>query len=156
MPKNDSKEWKEFLSEGELASYLADGAVSLYHYSSTDADELVLDPNYFLSHRNSFSRREYERSQVPRTFFYVNLDESETILKHQKLYETKVAGEKIYNLYKDPEKILKASRQPGAYFVDYNKAFNTIKENYEGVYYKTPGFDVVAWFKPIKVQRARE
>ena len=155
MP-NNPEQWKEFLKEGELSSYLTDGAVKLYHYSGADKPELTLDPEYFLSHRNSFSKREYERSQVPRTFFYVNLDESEKILKHKNLYETRVSGEKIYNLYKDPDGVLESSKQPGAFFVDYNKVFNTIKENYEGAYYKTPNFDVVAWFNPIKVQRSEE
>jgi hypothetical protein len=148
------RKWRSFLTEGNLKDYTGTGQVTLYHYSRVDADTVILDPKYFLSNRNSFSRREYEKSQVPRTFFYVDTTHAERIVSSgNALYTTTVPSSEIYNLKKDPEGILEASKQPGAYFIDFNKVLNTIKEKYKGVFYDTGGFDVVAWFESIEVNK---
>jgi len=146
--------WKKFLNEGNLEDYNQPGQIVLYHYSRENTDSLLLDPKYFLSHRSSFSRREHERSQVPRTFFYVDLDHAEKIVKSNRtLYTTAVPLGEIYNLKKDPEGILAASKHPQAHFIDYNKVLLTVKENYKGVFYDVGSFDVVAWFEPIEVNK---
>ena len=150
---NENK-WNKFLNEGNLKDYDLGGVIPLYHYSKSDADTIVLDPKHFLSHRNSYSKKEYERSQVPRTFFYLDPSQAENIVAQSRtLYTTKVPASSVYNLKKDPDEILKKSSPPGAFFVDYNKVFDTIKENYQGVFYDVGSFDVIAWFEPLSVDK---
>jgi len=152
--KNIFKLWNRFLKEAALSDYENDAQLTLYHYSRADSEKLVLDPEHFLSGRNSFSKREYEKSQVPRTFFYLNTEQAEPIVKSgRNLYAVKVNPSDIYDLKSDPEGIIDASRPPGAFFIDYNKVFNTIKKEYKGAYYGTPNFDVVAWFEPVQVNK---
>ena len=148
------RKWKSYLVEGLLSDYDRGGSTTLYHFSRADSDTISLDPNYFLSHRNSYSKREYERSQVPRTFFYVDLDHAERIVESgRNLYSVVVSHSEIYDLKRDPDGILEASKQPGAFFIDFNKVFETIKEKYKGVFYDTGNFDVVAWFEPIQANK---
>ena len=149
--------WKKYLNEGQLSSYEINGKIPLYHYSQANVEELELDPEYFLSHRNTFSKREFESSQVPRTFFYVDLDQAERIVKsNRSLYGVEVPADEVYNLHLDPDKIKEQSVPRGAFFVDYNNVLETIRENYNGVFYKLPNMDVVAWFQPITVQKLTE
>ena len=133
--KDIFKLWNRYLKEDTLSDYEQGDRLTLYHYSRADSDRLILDPEHFLSGRNSFSKREYEKSQVPRTFFYLDPAQAEPIVK---------SGRNLYTV------IITSSRQPGAFFVDYNKVFNTIKREYKGAYYGTPSFDVVAWFESIQ------
>ena len=53
MILNLFKKWRVFLKEGNLADYNRNGTAVLYHYSTADSDTISLDPDYFLSHRNS-------------------------------------------------------------------------------------------------------
>tara|TARA_R100000152_G_C6708533_1_gene136586 strand:- start:23 stop:499 length:477 start_codon:yes stop_codon:yes gene_type:complete len=155
--KNYKKGLKKFLMERNMSDYADKAVLSLYHFSPVNKDTLVLDPEHFLSSRSTFSKREYEKSQVPRTFFYLDLDHAESIVKPGRtLYKTTVPSSHVYDLSKDPENIVKNSVQPGAFFVDYNKVFNAIKENYNGAFYKLPNFDVVVWFQPIEVHKHEE
>jgi len=155
--KNYKKGLKKFLLERKLIDYGESGTLELYHFSPTSASELTLDPERFLSGRSTFSKREYEKSQVPRTFFYVDVEQAEAIVKSgRKLYKTTVPSTLVYDLYEDRDGIKRKSVQPGAFFVDFNKVFDTIKENYKGVFYKLPSFDVVAWFDFITVERHEE
>ena len=95
--------------------YNRGGETMLYHFSNADVDTISLDPEHFLSHRNSYSKREYERSQVPRTFFYVDLDHAERIVKSgRKLYSVSVPHDEIYDLKQDPEGILALTWLPGS------------------------------------------
>ena len=155
--KNYKKGLKKFLLERKLLDYSESGGLKLYHFSSADQEVLTLDPEHFLSGRSTFSKREYEKSQVPRTFFYLDLDHAENIVKPgRSLYTANVSSNLVYDLNQDPEEIIKKSVQPGAFFVNYNTVFETIKTNYKGVFYKLPNFDVVAWFDPIEVHKHQE
>ena len=149
--KDIFKLWNRYLKEATLSDYEQGDRLTLYHYSRADSDKLILDPEHFLSGRNSFSKREHEKSQVPRTFFYLDPAQAEPIVKSgRNLYTVSVNPSDIYDLKSDPKGIITSSRQPGAFFVDYNKVFNTIKREYKGAYYGTPSFDVVAWFESIQ------
>ena len=155
--KNYKKGLKKFLMERKLEDYSDSAVLKLYHFASVDNDSLTLDPEHFLSGRSTFSKREYEKSQVPRTFFYLDLDHAEKIVKSGRtLYTASVPSALVYDLSQDPQDIIKNSVQPGAFFVNYNTVFETIKENYKGVFYKLPNFDVVAWFEPIEVHKQKE
>jgi len=157
MSDQDSytKDWKSFL--GEVLQVVGGNNAALYHFAKTKADSLLLDPAYFLSQRSTFSRNEYEKSQVPRVFFYVDPTEVEQIVRPGRtLYSVEVSADDIYDLSADPDEIKKASVQPGAFFVDYNRVFETIKQDYKGAYYRTPNFGVVVWFEPIEVQSLKE
>ena len=87
----------------------------------------------------------------------MDLDHAERIVKSNRiLYTLTVPSGEIYNLKKDPEGILAASKHPQAYFIDYNKVLDTVKENYKGVFYDVGSFDVVAWFEPVKVHKEEQ
>jgi len=155
--KEYKKGLKKFLLERKLADYSASATLKLYHFAPVDQEAITLDPERFLSGRSAFSKREYEKSQVPRTFFYLDIDHAERIVKPgRSLYTTTVPTTLVYDLNQDPDDIIKKSVQPGAFFVNYNTVFETIKENYKGVFYKLPNFDVVAWFEPIEVHKEKE
>ena len=72
------KDFKQFLTEAQKNDYESGGEMNLYHYAPVDKDKIMVDPRYFADQatRSSFSMREYEISQVPRTFWYVDVTQS--------------------------------------------------------------------------------
>ena len=123
------EKWKSFIGEGSLGGYTQGESVTLYHYSRANKETLTLDPA-----------------------------QAESIVASGTTpYATEVASSSVYDLRSDPMGILESSPSDwapeGTYMVDYNKVFNTIKENYGGVFYSLPSFDVVAWFSPIEVKK---
>jgi hypothetical protein len=136
--------------ENILFEELITGTISLYHYARSTEDQLILDPSKFGN--NSYTRRDKMISDVPRVFFYLKPQEKETMFdtKQVSLYTTEVPSDLIYDIIKDPEGIrIKAfEKRP-----DFDLMLkNIIKAGYKGCYYK-PGFEVVAWFEPIKVRK---
>ena len=59
--KDIFKLWNRYLKEDTLSDYEQGDRLTLYHYSRADSDRLILDPEHFLSGRNSFSKREYKK-----------------------------------------------------------------------------------------------
>ena len=112
--------------------------------------------NKFLNEGNL---KDYDLGGVIPLYHYSKSDadtiaQAENIVAQSRtLYTTQVPASSVYNLKKDPDEILKKSSPPGAFFVDYNKVFDTIKENYQGVFYDVGSFDVIAWFEPLSVDK---
>jgi len=174
------QKWKKYLIQEELQHYGVDGKVRLYHYSQQDQDSLSLDPEYFLSNRQSFTRNDFQASDLPRVFFYTNLDHAEDIVKQGRaLYSTFVNIGDIYDMTKDPDDLRKEARRwptnmrgekvktrPAPLDTDLYLRSIAGKPSsgmelvpvqkdgaYSGAFYKTGNMDVVVWFKPIEVYK---
>lgn len=159
------KRWKSFLLQESIGDYSINGMVRLYHYSRAAADSVELDPKRFLTHRGHYSRNDYNASDVPRVFFYVDLDHAERFIKQgAELFSAKVPAADIYDLTVDPLGLIEKSK-PAPYVapdMDYVlRALAQSSENilpaeasaYRGAYYKTGGMGVVVWFEPIQVKK---
>lgn len=154
--------FKRFLTEAQLEEYNDQGMMTLYHYGQSKDNELVLEPDYFISNTSRHTRKEKEVSNVPRVFFYADKNNTEAIIArdwNRALFKTQVQHSEIYDLKKDPEGYVKQVRHPDFGLrkgMEWNDLLNLIKENYSGVFYSIGRPDVVAWFKPIKVYRTEE
>ena len=154
-------------------SYNNNGTMNLYHYSTSPAEKLTLEPEYFTSNTSRHSRKEKEVSTIPRVFFYANPDKTEMMIAKdpsRKLFVTEVPAPRVYDLKRDPEGFMAFIRQQRLekemlplgmnlrLGVDWDKLLNLIKSKYDGVFYSIGGgeIDIVAWFKPIKVSKAEE
>ena len=104
--------WRKYLTEGssrslnEFVGLYADGKVRLFHFTSRsgfqDMDRIVVDPQFFVTSRGSYSRREWETSQFPRSFYYTDMkDIEDNLMAGKKLFSVDVPAEGIYELSKD-------------------------------------------------------
>ena len=173
--------WNKFLKEHEEdlsdprvnPPELSEPTVKLHHFCgrlcwrSPTPDSVVLDPQKGLDKPQSYSRREYEASRVPRVFFYLDPAQRESIVKGP-LYTVEVSTSDIYNLLKDEKEFslkVREDRQaensrfwhgtvdsPLRRGDDINTFLRLIiADGYKGAYYYTGGFKAVAWFEPIEV-----
>jgi len=143
------------LNEADLPAYDNHGKVTLYHYAPVEGNEIEVDPSQFGKQR--YSRREKERSSYPRSFFYVNLDQAESQVKQGKyLFSLDIPTNKLYSLKSDPDGLMKSIRHPTYGFrndIEWTELFETIHENYLGVYYSTPSMDLVVLFEPVTANK---
>ena len=146
------------IKEGNLEDYNQGGQVKLYHFAPVDESEITIDPGQF--GKQSYSKREKERSSYPRSFYYVNLDEAESQVKPGKtLYSLNIPANKLYSMKTDPEGIVKSLRHPVYGYrndIEWTNIFNTIHEKYDGAFYSTPSMDVVVLFEPYKATKVGE
>jgi len=146
------------IKEGNLEDYNQGGQVKLYHFAPVDKSEITIDPGQF--GKQSYSKREKERSSYPRSFYYVNLDEAESQVKPGKtLYSLNIPANKLYSMKTDPEGIVKSLRHPVYGYrndIEWTNIFNTIHEKYDGAFYSTPSMDVVVLFEPYKATKVGE
>ena len=174
------QKWKKYLIQESLGHYSVGGKIRLYHYSEADQDSISLDPEYFLSNRKSFSRNDFQASDLPRVFFYTNLDHAEDIVKQGRtLYTTFVNVDDVYDMTRDPDGIKKDARRwptnmrgekikTGSAPLDTDLYLRSIAGRpssgqelvpverdgaYSGAFYKTGNMDVVVWFRPIEVYK---
>lgn len=150
------------------------GVVKLYHYADAKDEELVLDPTRF--GESAFSRREKQRSEVPRVFFYVDPSQKESFFSGRELYTTQVPESLIYNLDQDSDRMKKNPEfKINAYSdaIDYDSilqhlsgwrypdgwgkpAAKTGEQRYGGAYYDVGSFQCVAWFDYISVRKVSQ
>ena len=151
-------EFLNTIKEGELSDYDKGGIVKLYHFAPVDENEITVDPGQF--GRQSYSRREKERSSYPRSFYYVNLDEAESQVKPGKtLYTLNIPSNKLYSMKTDPEGIVKSLKHPVYGYrndIEWTNIFDAIHEKYDGAFYSTPSMDVVVLFEPYKATKVEE
>jgi len=174
------QKWKKYLIQESLDHYGVAGRMRLYHYSEADEDSISLDPEYFLSNRKSFTRNDFQASDLPRVFFYANLDHAENIVKQgRSLYTTFVDANEIYDMTKDPDGLKKEARRwptnmrgekvkTGPAPLDIDLYLRSIAGKpssgmelvpvqrdgaYSGAFYKAGDMDVVVWFRPIEVHK---
>ena len=111
-----------------MSAVVNGGRIDLYHYSKAKQPELVLDPGRFASGRNSWSKREYNISSVPRVFFYADNDKTESFIDQgiSAPYEVSVAASDIYDLVSDPEGLLSKSISQYATTPDMHKVLQSL------------------------------
>lgn len=125
--------------------------LNLYHYSSADSDTLVVDPKYFA--QNYFTKKDYNLSDVPRSFWYTSPKDKESFFESSNLYTVKVSPDKIYDLRKDPDGILAKHSLNATY--DFQGLFQELKEKYLGAKYRTDR-DIVVTFHPLVAQKVEK
>ena len=171
--KHFYEKWRDFLLKESISEYSIGGRVRLYHYSKTGDDSLHLDPEYFLSKRGQYSRNDYNVSDMPRVFFYTDLDHAENIVKQgASLFSTQVPAEQIYDLATDPLGLIQKSIPQQGMAPDVDRILRSLANRprkslygappesilpadappYKGAYYKTGGMGVVIWFEKIEVR----
>lgn len=136
-----------------LTDYVSENTVTLYHYSKADEDEITLSPEKF--GQNPFTRNDKKLTDYPRTFFYLNLDDTERHFKGggTPLYSTEVSANEIYNVLKDPLGIKDQIREDNNGALNFDQLLRTIHaKGFNGMYYK-PKRDIVVWFEPITVTK---
>lgn len=164
------KLYEEFNPDDNITDITLDGEVQLYHYTKTDlGDKTILSPEETINNRLSWSMREYKRSDVPRVFYYVNLEKTEhsIVSLSSYLYTGFVNGSDIIKITdailayrKNPQELERL--YPDAYnsikeFIDkgslnYDILFENIKKYFQGAYYQFEnGIEVVILFQPLKV-----
>lgn len=150
--------FKTFLREEDLEKYGDGSTITLYHYAPVDADSISLDPSRFGA--SPFTRKEKETSNIPRTFFYVNLKQREPYVAQNKiLYKVEVPLTSVYNLKKDPEGFIEQIRHPTYGLrkgIEFDDLLNSIKEKYPGMFYSMPNIDIVNWFEPVTAMKVPE
>ena len=150
------KLWLE--SNSVPTNFIKGGMVNLYRYSRIPhGDVFLIDPKATVSSRNSYSRRDYNASNVPRTFFYLDIDQKESIIGNI-LYVAQIEADRIYNLIKDPLGLKEKATFNGVLnfetLLDLAKK-ESDKGTFDGIYYN-PGFHVVNLFVPISAKRTSE
>jgi hypothetical protein len=142
--------------------------IQLFHFSKANKPKFILDPQMFLKLRNAHSRNDWNISNLPRVFFYTNLDHKESFFENSQynLYSVDVEPDEIYDLTKDESKLVLQSIGKYSSSPDLDKVLktlanhtgpqaikNALDRSYKGVYYLTTGgMEVVAWFEEIEVE----
>jgi hypothetical protein len=146
------------LGEAKMGDYIDGGNITLYHFAPTDEETIEIDPSRF--GQQGYSRREKERSSYPRSFFYVNLDQAENMVKPGKtLFTLDIPANKLYSLAEDPEGLVAEVRHPVYGFrndIEWTKLFKRIHENYDGTYYSAPNMDLVVLFEPVEAKKMEQ
>ena len=148
------KDFKKFLTEAQMSDYDEAGSFTLYHYAPADQEEITVDPKYFAdkAKRSSFTMREYETSTVPRTFWYVDLEQRERqVSSGRHLYQATIPSNRIYDFRSDPEGHKEMHRH-AVYGLrkgmEWDEMLEHIRESYDGIFYSLSSFDVVSLFIP--------
>ena len=161
--------FKKYLTEAPLESYDSGGMIKLYHfadryelekkYKTSDLESFETDPTKFGT--SYFTSADKEVSEVPRTYFYVDLDDVEKIVVGGRLlYSAEVPINEVYDLKTDPEGYIKKIKHPMYGLrkgVEWTELLEYIRDEtpYNGVF-RGRSFDVVEWFDPIEVYRVED
>lgn len=125
-----------------------DGTVNIYRYSHGDrGPTYVIDPSK--ARPQGYSRRDYDQSRVPRTFFYLNTADREANIVGNNLYAAQVDASQIYNLDQDPAG-LKEKHMWGL-TPDYHEIMLAIKKmGFKGISYRAGSMDLINMFDMIE------
>ena len=170
--KSILKKWENFLLGESLNDYNQGGMIRLYHFARSTEPKLLLDPEYSVTHANPYTRKDFNVSQIPRIYFYVNLEHAEEFVKQGAVpYSVVVPIKNIYDLSVDPLDLkAKSSPYPGVPTVLYDKILRSLANKfpehwpeesllepgtppYAGVFYALENMDVVNWFEQIEVEK---
>ena len=137
--------------------YIDGNSIRLYHYSRFDKESVVLDPQYFLSHRNPYSKRDYAVSAYPRVFFYTDPENIEQqVSAGRNLFYVDVDSSAVYDINRDSEGLKDISKGPYGFTLNFDELFeNIVDKGYSGAYYTIENgrIGVVVWFRPIEVKK---
>jgi len=170
--------WNKYILKEQFKDYVHSDMVKLFHYSRVrSADSLVLDPNRFVTNRNSYSKNEYNASTFPRVFFYLDKEKTERNIASGTLFTAEVPASDIYDIRVDVEDLLKKSKKATGQVVPdihkvlkalagkdkatpgYEEHFVPIRDSsskiYKGIHYAIShgSIPVVAWFEHIEVYK---
>lgn len=156
---------RQTILEMKLVEETESGLMTLYHYSTSNSETLLLDPLKFGT--NAHSRREKNTSDVPRVFFYTDPKEREKELfgARYNLFTVSVPSNQIYDLKKDPLKLYQKFGRYGIHDIlsllsGWKRASggwtkmspeerpDDVK-NIKGALYDLGRFKVVVWFDAI-------
>lgn len=149
--------FRNYIHEDSLGDFSDEGMINLYHYTHRrnveGKDSIILDPNHFVTNKNSYSYSEWDTSRYPRIFFYTDYDNKEPIVDGA-LLSTSVPTNEIYDLKNDPEGYVEKHRHPTYGLrkqMEWEWMMEDIHSSYKGIYYSIGKPNVVAWFDPIEV-----
>lgn len=128
--------FRRFIERDQSATEM----MTIYHFTDSDKPELVIDPLKAQQNPNPHSKNEWNTSMVPRTFFYVDLEDKESFFNSSHLYSTRIPAEEVYVLREDKKGLLKqVADEYGR--IDFDEFFRVISgwsiEN--GSWVKGPG-----------------
>ncbi len=147
------------------------GTTLLYHFTQESPEnvkeKILLDPKTF--GKMGYSKKDLAISAVPRTFFYVNPAEKDSLYANKALYTANDPTADIYNLVDDPEGVKAAVRKENYNILDMDQVLKKVSgwsqgawgtEDQgkwiknpgmaDGMYYETPNFAVVVMFRPVE------
>lgn len=134
-----------------LEEFVGDNSITLYHYSNENVEKLKITPDKF--GENPWSKREKRASSYPRSFFYVNIEDTERYFKGKTLYKIILDKDAIYDLKKDPMGFITDIRKENGGALNMDVLLETIHgSGFMGAYYEV-GIKVVILFVPVTASR---
>lgn len=134
-----------------LDEFIKDNSITLYHYSNENKESLNVTPSEF--GKNTWSKSEKKASTYPRSFFYVDLDDTERFFKNKTQYKAIVDKDSIYDLTKDPEGFIKQIKSDNNGVLNMDTLLETIHNSgYMGAYYEVR-IKIVILFEPITAKK---
>lgn len=148
------------------------GKTQLYHFTKYDLGDIaVLSPEETIKKRMSWSMRDYKVSDVPRVFYYLDLENTERdiVSFSDYLYTGFVDGkdiikisnsihlyrnnrEELYNNYPDVFNAIKDFVDRGA--INFDLLLEDVRKFFKGAYYRFDnGMEVVILFQPLEVHK---
>lgn len=151
--------------------YVDGNSVTVYHYTDGfDGDEEgLLKPNVAKQNQASFSRKDWNRSGVPRVFFYLDPDDQERQFQGKPLYSKELNANSVYDIIEDPLDLKGEIKKEESHVSNQELAdllFQKIsgwtisdrewerrEQIADGAFYKTRYFPVIVYFEPVRVTR---
>ena len=145
------------------------GTVKLYHYMQNDmGNEIILDPEIAIENKSFWTTNDYKISDVPRVFYYTDLNKTERMVQTKNLYVGQVDGLKILNLtdsvkqYVNNPDSLQAKNIDVFNMIKHSMRYNVLnidsllrmaKEKFIGVFYDKGNLPIVNLFVPLTVKK---
>lgn len=131
-------------------------------------ETILLDPEIAIKNKSFWTNNDYKISDVPRVFYYTDLNKIERMVKTKNLYVGQVNGSKILNLtdsvkeYTNNPDSLEAKNADVFNMIKNSMRYNIlnidsllrlVKEKFIGVYYVTGNIPIVNLFIPLTVKK---
>lgn len=145
------------------------GNMKLYHYTDKDmGDTVTLDPEIAIKNKSFWTNNDYKISDLPRVFYYTDLNKTERMVKTKNLYVGEVNGSDILNLtdsvkeYVNNPNSLEAKNKDVFDMIKNSMKYNSLnidsllriaKQKFIGVFYVTGGLPIVNLFVPLTVKK---
>ena len=168
--------WRKVLQEQsreEINKYVGlykPGMLRMFHYTGrysqhSKGETMVIDPSKFsdAKTRRNYSRSEYEQSAYDRSFYYLDLGNTESlVVGGSALFYVDVPAEKIFNWqnYENREPYLKKHRHPVYSRYLWSDIFRDLHQDYLGIHYNLgygdTGQPIVVCFDPLEATKTTE
>lgn len=122
--------------------------IKLYHFSNSDFSDKIRVNNYG---QNYWTQNDVNGTNVKRSFFYLEDKALEYRFRGAKYcYITQVQKERLYDLREDKRGYI------SLYGNNITKLLWKIKQNYNGIIYRSGGIDIVNMFYDTTIVERRE